>query len=59
MGIVGNEKADELAKFAALKLIPRDCSLPNNDYIPGIKLSIVQAWQFMWELENKKNERDS
>ena len=58
VGIMGNEKADEVAKFAALKLPPRDCALPSGDYIPVIGSAISQSWQFMWELEgqNKMSE---
>ena len=52
VGVIGNEKADELAKFAALKLAPSDYPLPCGDYFPVIKSAILQSWQFMWELED-------
>ena len=58
VGIVGNEKADELAKFAALKLAPKDIALPSGDYFPVIRAAVQSSWQFMWELEDRNKMRE-
>ena len=58
VGISGNERADELAKFAAVALEAKDCPLPNRDLYPSIKAAALHTSQFSWELEehNKMKE---
>ena len=58
VGIEGNERADELAKFAAITLTPRNCLLPCSDCSSTIKPAAVQSWNFVWELleQNKMKE---
>ena len=57
VGILGNEKADKLAKEGALKH-PINKGLPASDFIPGVRLAIKSAWQFHWtvEVSNKMRE---
>ena len=58
MGVSGNERADELAKFAAYTLEAKDRPLPNRDLNPIIKAAAFHSWQFSWDLEecNKMKE---
>ena len=50
MSILGNEKADELAKFVVFALTPKDCALPSGDCISHFKPAAIQSWQFLWQL---------
>ena len=58
VGVNGNERADELAKFAALTLEAKDRPLPNRDLNPIIKTAAFHYRQFSWDLEecNKMKE---
>ena len=49
VNISGNEKADKLAKSAAVELLPRSCPIPSQDFSCGIKTGIRKLWQEIWE----------
>ena len=46
VGILGNEKADQLAKERSFKQ-PMKKGILHSDYIPGIRESIGFTWQFV------------
>ena len=52
VGVLGNEKADSLAKKAVAELLPRRIPLPCSDFIPGIKKTFVDFWQQCWDSVN-------
>ena len=54
VGVIGNERADSLAKLAISQVEPRASPLPFRDVIPVIRDKIRSAWQNTWE-----NLRDS
>ena len=54
VGIVGNEEADSVAKAATSHINIIRCPLPVNDLYPIIRSVMFDAWQFFWDLENKK-----
>ena len=49
VGVLGNDKADLLAKTAASNLIPPRCQLPHRDFLPGLRTSIKDVWQQRWD----------
>ena len=59
VGITGNERADRLAKEAAVNSIPRAYLIPSSDFIPTIKKKkIRELWQFCWDLELNNKMRE-
>ena len=54
VGIVDNEEADSVAKAATSHINMIRCPLPVNDLYPIIRSATFDAWQFLWDLENKK-----
>ena len=54
VGIVGNEKADALAKAASTSVSIIQHPLPVNDTKPIIRSTVFSSWQFFWDLENQK-----
>ena len=58
VGIQGNEKADKLAKEAAVFKTPASCALPYGDFVPVIKSVVENVWQFYWDLEGPNKMRE-
>ena len=56
--ITGNERADRLAKEAAVNSIPRPYPIPSSDFIPAIAKEIRELWQFCWDLELNNKMRE-
>ena len=56
--ITGNERADRLAKEAAINSIPRPYPIPSSDFIPAITKEIRELWQFRWDLELNNKMRE-
>ena len=54
IGIVGNEKADALAKTASESININRLPLPASDTKPVIRSTVFSTWQFYWNLENQK-----
>lgn len=50
VGILGNERADELAT-SSNHLLPTTSRIPFQDMKPSVKSSVFQLWQSEWSLE--------
>ena len=48
VGVLGNEKADEIAKQAAAELLPRRSPLLYRDFYPQIRVAVHNLWQEEW-----------
>ena len=58
VGILGNEKADTLAKEAAAAGLPVRHPLPYKDFFPSIKKAAYEIFQFRWDLEISNKMRE-
>ena len=58
VGVFGNERADLLAKDAAVNSAPLKYSLPYQDFISPVKREMRDAWQFYWDLEECNKMRE-
>ena len=56
--ITGNERADRLAKEAAVNSIPRPYPIPSSDFIPAVTKEIRELSQFYWDLELNNKMRE-
>ena len=54
VGILGNKKADVLAKAVISRLNAIKCHLPVSDFYPCIRSAFQDLWQFCWDLETQK-----
>jgi len=48
VGIVGNERADSLARSAATSGYPHYKSIPASDYFPPFRSFLLDRWQSFW-----------
>ena len=57
VGVLGNERADQLAKLAISNPQPSRIPIPHRDLFPSIKRKVRELWQNQWESLTETNRK--
>ena len=57
VGVLGNERADQLARVAMSNPQPRRIPIPHRDLFPLIKRRVRESWQNQWESLTETNKK--